>query len=309
MKTRRQLLVATLLMIVLPALLTVGEAAWYHRWIAENGTIVSAGIDRSFYLYVPPSYDHSTPAPLVISMHGAGMRAVAHMHTSQWNRVADRYGFIVVYPSAIKGQGPQVWEFGDDRGATLIDVRFIADLIDHVAGAYNIDRTRVYANGLSNGGGMSFALSCTMSDRIAAVGLVGTAFTVPWEWCPDHRPMPMIAFHGTDDTATPYHGGRTWVAPPGTAFPDIPTYVANWSQRNGCAAGATDMRVAADVTRRSYTNCANKASVQFYTIEGGGHTWPGGGPLPEWFVGTTTQTIDASQLMWEFFREHPLRRN
>ena len=309
MKNRGRVLAAALLLITLPALLTVGEAAWYHHWIAENGTIASSGIDRAFHLYVPPSYDRSTPAPLVISMHGAGMRAVAHMHTSQWNRVADRHGFIVVYPSAIKGRGPLVWEFGDDRGATLIDVRFIADLIDHVAGAYNIDRTRIYANGLSNGGGMSFALSCTMSDRIAAVGLVGPAFTVPWEWCMDPRPVPMIAFHGTDDTATPYHGGKTWIAPPGMAFPDIPTAVANWSRRNRCAAEATDMRVAADVTRRTYANCANNASVHFYTIEGGGHTWPGGGPLPEWFVGTTTHTIDASQLMWEFFREHPLRRN
>lgn len=307
MTNRRRVLVATLLLIVLPALLTVGEAAWYHRWIAENGTIVSSGIDRSFYLYVPPSYDRSKPAPLVISMHGAGMRAVAHMHTSQWNRVADRYGFIVVYPSAIKGQGPLVWDFG--RGGTSEDVPFIADLIEHIAASHNLDRTRVYANGLSNGGGMTFALSCTMSERIAAVGLVGTAFTVPWEWCTDTRPVPMIAFHGTDDTGTPYHGGKTWVAPPGMVFPDIPTYVANWSRRNRCAAEAADMRVAADVTRRSYTNCANNASVQFYTIEGGGHTWPGGGPLPEWFVGTTTQTIDASQLMWEFFREHPLRKN
>jgi polyhydroxybutyrate depolymerase len=308
MKPRRLMLIATLALVMLPALLAAGEAAWYHRWIAENETIVSSGIERAFYLYVPPGYDGAKPAPLVISMHGAGMRAVAHMHTSQWNRVADRHGFIVVYPSAIKGSGPLVWDFGRERGASA-DVPFIADLIERISASHNIDRTRIYANGLSNGGGMSFALSCTMSDRIAAVGLVGTAFTVPWEWCTDDRPVAMIAFHGTGDTSTPYHGGRTWVAPRGRAFPSIPAYVAHWARRNRCGVEQAEARVAADVTRRSYTSCANGATVQFYTIERGGHTWPGGGPLPEWFVGSTTRSIDASEVMWEFFTQHPLKPN
>ena len=68
-----------------------------------------------------------------------------------------------------------------------------------------------------------------------------------------------------------------------------------------------DSLVAPDVVRRAYTGCAGDAAVVLYTIRGGGHTWPGGGPLPEWFVGTTSSSIDASSLMWEFFREHPLR--
>ena len=79
------------------------------------------------------------------------------------------------------------------------DVRFISELIDTIASAYNIDRSRVYANGLSNGGGMSFALSCTMPDRVAAVGMVGAAQLLPFEWCADRHPVPMIDFHGTAD--------------------------------------------------------------------------------------------------------------
>src|SRR2546427_6141259 len=69
----------------------------------------------------------------------------------------------------------------------------------------------VYANGLSKGGGMSFALSCTLSDRIAAVGMVGAALLLPFSWCTDLRPVPMIAFHGTADAAAPYTGGFSWV--------------------------------------------------------------------------------------------------
>ena len=67
--------------------------------------------------------------------------------------------------------------------------------------------------------------------------------------------------------------------------------------------------MAEDVTRRAYTDCAGDAAVVLYTIRGGGHTWPGGTPMPEWFVGRTSRSINATSEMWEFFREHPLARN
>lgn len=74
-------------------------------------------------------------------------------------------------------------------------------------------------------------------------------------------------------------------------------------------ADPVDSEVATDVTRREYKDCANEAAVVLYTIIGGGHTWPGGTPMPEWLVGRTSRSIDATSLMWAFFREHPLRRN
>lgn len=281
----------------LPVLLAMGEAATYHVVNRSSGTLVSAGVEREYLLHVPPAYDRTRPAPLVISMHGAGGWPAAQKDTSRWNELADREGVIVVYPSGISGQGPRIWE--------AEDARFIADLIAHLEASYNIDRRRIYANGLSNGGGMSFALSCTMSDRIAAVGLVAAAQTLPWGWCTDRRAVPMIGFHGTDDAVTPYHGGRTFIGP--VAFPDQPAWAANWARRNRCGAEPEATDVAPDVSRRLYANCANNASVVFYTIKGGGHTWPGGGHLPEWLLGRTTHTIDATRVMWEFFRDHPLQ--
>jgi len=50
-----------------------------------------------------------------------------------------------------------------------------------------------------------------------------------------------------------------------------------------------------------YTHCEEGAEVEFYTVYGGGHTWPGGSGIPEWIAGPTTQAIDASEMMWEFF--------
>ncbi len=296
---------AALALIGLPVLMVPIEAVSFYTANRDNGSFVSSGQKRDYLLYVPRSYDPSRPTPLVISMHGAGLWGAAQKETSQWNKLADSQGFIVVYPSGVGGKGVRIWHAEPGSGP-MADVRFISELIDTLKVSYNIDSTRIYANGLSNGGGMSFVLSCTLSDRIAAIGMVAAAQTLPWSWCTDHRAVPMIAFHGTADPEVPYNGGPSWVSP--RPFPNVSTWAANWARRNRCGANPVESAVAADVTRRIYTNCADNAAVVLYTIQGGGHTWPGGTPLPKWFVGRTTRSIDATSLMWAFFGEHPLVR-
>jgi polyhydroxybutyrate depolymerase len=301
---QKRMLIAVIMILALPALYTLIKAVSHHIRNRNNGTIISSGLKREYLLYVPKSYDRTKPTPLVISLHGAAGWPVQQMEVSEWNRVADAEGFIVVYPSGYENVGPRVWHVGREKGLPT-DVRFVSDLIGKLEAEYNIDRTRIYANGLSNGGGMSFVLSCTMSDRIAAVGMVGAAQTLPFSWCTDNHPVPMIAFHGTDDPQAPYRGGMSWVAP--GPFPPVTTWAAKWARRNRCDPSPNESRVAVDVVRREFTHCADNAAVVLYTIEGGGHTWPGGGPLPEWGVGRTTHSIDASSEMWAFFRGHPLR--
>jgi polyhydroxybutyrate depolymerase len=153
---------------------------------------------------------------------------------------------------------------------------------------------------------MAFTLSCTIPDRIAAVSLVASAQFLPWGSCKDQRPVPVIAFHGTEDRFTPYHGGKSFVAPE-HVFPSIPGFTAHWARRNRCGASPVESRPAPDVSRLDYAGCADGADVVFYTIHGGGHTWPGGGPLPEWFAGKTSRTVNASREAWTFFQAHPLR--
>jgi polyhydroxybutyrate depolymerase len=298
---RRWVLAAVLTLIGAPPVVALLGSVSYHAANRSNHTLIVSGSEREYLLYVPPGYDPAKPTPLIISLHGAGLWGAAQREISQWNRVADRAGLLVVYPSGA-GPGMRVWH--DDSGA-MSDVRFIVALIDTLEAQYTIDSARIYANGLSNGGGMSFVLSCTLSDRIAAVGLVGAALTVPWLWCADHHPVPAIWFHGTADRAAPYRGGTSWVAPTGS-FPSIPRFVANWARRNRCGDTPVETAVAPDITRSTYTRCADDAAVVLYTIGGGGHTWPGGGPLPEAWVGPTNREIDASSLMWEFFSAHPL---
>ena len=305
MKDRRVALGAALAFISVPVLAVPIEAISFYSANHENGSFVSSGEKREYVLYVPRSYNRSKRTPLVISLHGAGLWGAAQRDISRWNELADQKGFIVVYPSGAGGNGVRIWRAMPGDGLTK-DVRFISDLIDTLSVAYNIDSTRIYANGLSNGGGMSFALSCTLSNRIAAVGMVGAAQTLPWRWCEAReagRPVPVISFHGTADPAVPYNGGPSWIS--ARPFPNVPGWSANWAKRNHCDEKPVDSIVASDVTRREYTGCADNAAVVLYTIRGGGHTWPGGAPLPEWFVGRTTRSINATSLMWTFFAEHP----
>src|SRR2546425_4753587 len=304
MRNGKRAIGAVLALLSLPVLLVLVEAVSFRVANRPNGSFTSSGQKREYLLYVSRSYDRSKPTPLVISLHGAGLWGAAQKETSQWNRVADEHGFIVVYPSGERGDGPRAWHEGDGAEPSR-DVRFISELIDTLEARYNIDPGMIYANGLSNGGGMSFALSCTLSDRIAAVGLVGAALLLPFSWCTDLRSVPMIAFHGTADAAAPYKGGFSWVAP--QRFQGVRDFTASWARRNRCGTNPVDSVVATGVTRLEYTKCADDAAVVLYTIKGGGHTWPGGQPLPEWFVGRTSNSIDASSLMWAFFRAHRLR--
>src|SRR3974390_2087351 len=305
-RVAKKILFAVLLIFIgLPiALLLIANVAF---WILDktNGTIVSSGAPRHYILYVPKSYDASKPTPLVISIHPAATWPAAEMEISRWNELADRQGFIVVYPAGSGvilggyGPGPDVWP-GDPA-----DVKFISDLIDKLQREYNIDPNRIYANGMSNGGDMAIVLSCQLPDRIAAVGSVAGAYPQSEALCPDSKPVPVIMFHGTADKLAPYSGGNSPIAP--FPFANVPERAALLAQRNKCDGNPVLSRNGLHVQRLAYANCAANAEVVLYTLEGGGHTWPAGKHLAEWLAGRTIDEISATQMTWEFFSEHPRR--
>jgi polyhydroxybutyrate depolymerase len=114
----------------------------------------------------------------------------------------------------------------------------------------------------------------------------------------------MIVFHGTDDPVVPYRGG------PSTSFhipfPDVPEWVDHLAKRNGCNPTPIELPLNGEVTGVRYSSCEQNSDVEFYTIIGGGHTWPGGKVIPKFLVGHTSKAIDATKVIWEFFERHPL---
>ena len=267
-----------------------------------NGSILSSGERRTYLLHVPESYQPEEQVPLVISLHGFADWPTHHMMVTGWNQVADENGFLVVYPC---GTGfPKRWRAGGPADPQP-DIQFISDLIDQLERDYNIDENRIYVNGLSNGGGMSFALTCKLSERIAAFAGVAGAYVLPWEECQPARPVPAILFHGTADGIVPFTGGED--QGPGITLPDITGWVGTLAERNGCSAEPEEIPAQGEVSGKRYTDCDQDAEVIFYVIEGGGHAWPGGGYLPKWIVGHTTQDINATRAMWEFFKQHPMQ--
>lgn len=273
---------------------------YYIQSHSADQKLSTSGQQRAYLLYVPSTYQPGTPVPLVISIHGYAEWPAHQAQISRWNRLAEEKGFIVVYPQGTRF--PLRWATVGEGAES--EVQFISDLIHALSAQYNIDPNRIYANGLSNGGGMSFLLSCRLAESIAAIGTVAGAYLLPWEQCRPARPVPLIAFHGTADPVVPYSGGpsRSFDIP----FPNIPAWMETYALHNGCAAPPASLPPSGEVSGLAYTSCANGADVVFYTITGAGHTWPSGEPLPQWIAGRTSQDIDATRQMWQFFEQHPL---
>jgi polyhydroxybutyrate depolymerase len=304
-KTIIRIVVAIVAILLLVSVVPVSA---YYTVNKTNGEIVSSGQNRKYLLYVPKTYNPDHPTPLIISMHGFAGWPAHQMDVSRWNALADEYGFIVVYPAA-RGI-PMYWRIGGSPGneaGVTEDVTFISDLLDALEEEYSIDPTRIYADGFSNGGGMSYVLSCKLADRIAAIGIVSGTLWFPWSECNPSRPVPLILFHGTADPFVPYDGELAKELK--ITFPDVPDWVEELSRRNGCEDQPLEMPPIQEVRGIRYTGCTANAEVDFYRIVGGGHSWPGVDAMLEQIAGHTTMAIDATSVMWEFFQAHPRLEN
>lgn len=251
--------------------------------------LVVDGTERTALLRAPTT----APAPrrLVLAFHGYGGGMWDLGYTGGLSDLAETEGFVVAYPQGI-GDGP-TWDL---TGET--DIPFVLALIDELVASQCVDPAHVFATGFSMGGGMTNLLACRVADRFAAVATIAANHGDTWgDPCTPARPVPIVAFHGTLDEALPYEGGDS-------PFPDRPVtpvedWMGGWAATNGCTGDPTLESVAADVDSLTWQGCA--APTTLYRIVGGGHTWPGG--LNDPTFGYSTDSISASQIMWDLFVE------
>lgn len=246
--------------------------------------------DRSFLLYVPRGL--KTVAPVVFSFHGRGSNPEEQLLITELQQVSEVNKFLLVLPRAEGGR----WDLegGDDA--------YIDEVIARVPCA---DRSRMYASGMSMGSGMVFHEACRPQARFAAYG--GSSLTAFRPECRKRPAAPIIYFHGTSDRIVPYRGG----VPDGeqVTVPSAPAAMRAWAGNADCRASSR-RTIGRDVRLVRWTQCRSGAEVAFYTVQRGGHTWPGSPPLVaaivESSLGGTTQTVDASQRMWTFFKRYRL---
>lgn len=288
--------------------------------------INSQGMMRQFIVHVPANYNRSKPVPLVLILHGGGLSGQIMIYITGFNACADKNGFIVVYPDAVG----HIWN-DEQLAGRVDDVAFINDVINRVGSTYNIDQRKIYAAGYSNGGYLAERVACE-SNRIAAIAIVGSSLKHTTAGaCNDcNRRIPIMYFIGTEDPLVPSTDsehkaelGKLGDIVGLSGLGELSAHVAAirgvvtseeavnfWVNHNNsppspysCLEPDRDPRDGTKVTRYSYGSYGNE--VVYYRIHGGGHTWPGalyGGPCD--IMGRTTQDINASELMTQFFLRH-----
>jgi polyhydroxybutyrate depolymerase len=271
----------------------------------EPRTLLTGGVTRRYFLYLPSTWHRDRPVPLVLVFHGGGGRASGIAPHTGFSRLAEREGFVVAYPQGLNGR----WNDGRGYAATHDDVGFVRALLDTLGHELAIDPRRVYATGISNGAMFAYRLACDLPGTFAAVAPVAGAMPADLApACAHTQPVSVLAFQGTADPLMPYFGGG--VARRRGRVLSAERSIAFWATTTGCAVAPVTMDEPDRVTdgtrvrRTVYETCREGRAVELYTIEGGGHTWPGGPPVGG-SVGRVTREIDATPVIWAFFVGHP----
>lgn len=265
------------------------------------------GQEREYLLYLPSNFEATSPLPVVLVFHGGGGNAEATVEITGFNHQADESGFVVVYPN---GSGRLensllTWNGGYCCGYAMEnevdDVAFVRALIDDLNATFPLDRRRIYATGVSNGGILAYYLACELSDRIAAIGAVSGTHNLTD--CQPERPVPVIHFHGTDDQNILYEGGYGPRSLTEVDYASVSHTVGFWVDHNGCQGQPSEEQFGR-IFHTVYAECRGSSAVELYTIHDGGHAWPGGRkPRPR--ADEPTQEISATELLWAFFRCAP----
>lgn len=262
------------------------------------GSISHDGMTRTYYLYEPASHTGITPVPLVLNYHGWGSTASQQMNLADFQPIADTAGFIFVCPQGTLFEGNTHWNVGGwTVGSTTDDVGFTENLIDSISSSYNIDSTRIYSTGFSNGGYMSFLLACQLGDRIAAIASVAGSMTPEtFDVCSPTHPTPILQIHGTADGVVPYDGD-TWTLPIGDA-------IQYWVDYDNCndipittPLPDVDPGDGSTVEHVVHEDGDSGVTVEHLRVIGGAHDWPGA---------FGNMDISASEEIWKFFSRYDI---
>lgn len=269
-------------------------------------SIVHAGLTRRYRVHVPLSYAPSTPAPLVFSFHGGGGSMDYQANDSYYGQISKsgQAGYIAVFPngfSKLKSGKLATWNAGNccasARDENIDDVGFVRAIIEQLSTQLNIDRGRIFASGMSNGGMMAYRLACEMPDVFRAIAAV--AGTDNTRACSPKAPISILYIHARDDELALFEGGAGRKSSKVTSFVSVPDSIAKWVKLNACSGTPKRVFENAGAYCDAYSPCLGGVEVRLCVTASGGHSWPGG-KKPRGDAEPST-ALSATDVIWEFF--------
>lgn len=250
---------------------------------SETDSIVIDGMARDYLLHVPESYNGSFSAALLIGLHYLGSTGSQFETMSKFSQLSDRHGFIAAYPNGIGNS----WNAGNccDPAVDqdIDDIEFISQLIDTLSKNYNIDSTRIYVAGFSNGSIMAYRIANELSDKITSIGCVsGQAFQ---DTINPSGSVPIIHFHALDDQAVKFEGDTSATLP----YKSVLEVLNTWKDINDCENDSVIIRDEDNIRGYLWSSPGDDINMVLYTSNTGGHSW------------TMNPRLGISNLIWEFF--------
>lgn len=264
-------------------------------------SFIHDGLERFYLIYKPQSLNEED-APVLFALHGYGSSAVIHKSYTGYEQISEENKFIVIYPQGYKLESLLVnssshWNVGAWTIASQIDdVGFIDTIIDLVVNKEQVDETRIYSSGMSNGGFMSYHLACNLSRKIAAIASVtGSMSKETLADCAPSHPTAILQIHGLQDLVVPYSGFDDLGMEP------IDDVLAYWANLNSCnperlVAVVDYFNEKGSIDFINYESCMNSVDVRLIRIPSMDHTWPG----------FNNFNISASEEIWNFLSQFDL---
>lgn len=264
------------------------------------------GRSRYYFIHIPPGYHQSKPTPLVFVIHGGGGNPAQIEKQVDFTPLSDRDNILLVYPAGSSEKFKDVlltWNttltdtYADKEA--FDDVGFLLKILDDVSSKYNIDRKRVYSTGMSQGGMMSYRLACDATDKFAAVAPVAGSFVL--NSCHPSTSISVMAFNGLKDGHVTYNGEPAkHVVVPHASVSDAFSF---WVNKNGLSSTPAHEETIGQAQLKMYGPGTNGVEVGLWTLNDGGHAWPGkqGERMQS---EPTNLDIQATEKIWEFFKKH-----
>ena len=252
-----------------------------------NETMMYDNENREYLIYIPSSYDPNSATPILFAFHGFGGYNQYFINTADFRSLADQFNFVVVYPQGLVCGDGTTWNThppGGDNKCSQDDIGFFGALLYQISGNYNIDSSKVFLTGYSNGADFSYSMACYQSTLVTAIAPVSGLMPMndSSECQPSHATSVMI-FNGTIDYSRPYNGIAGYMM-------SVDQTVAYWSQYNNTDS-SPQTNIVGDIQNYTYLNGDNNTTVDLFKIINGDHYW----------FNLSYNGNSMEELMWNFF--------